>query len=434
MPDPDRAMSEPRRFAFALGAIALAGLIVRVTYVLAAKREEPLMGDAVIFTQQGYALAHGLGFINPVLYYFGGHVRQPNADHPPGFTVFLGALNLLGIDTPLGQRLAVAVVGVATIVVIGLIGRRIAGPRVGLLAALLAAVAPGVWVSDGQVLSEGPGLVAIAVAVLLAVELARSPNTKRAALFGVLAGLAALMRSEVALLLPLVIVPVALGLRADPRRALTILGASVAAFVLTISPWVVRNLVTFEHPILFSSGFDITIENTNCDVTYGGELLGWWSTQCIRGKGGPRPDVDESTRALKSRDAGFSYIGEHLDRFPVVVAARLGRMWGVYRPWQTAELMVVDGREKEIGIADAVSLWFLVPLSIAGVITLRRRRVPLAPLIAPVVVAASACMLAFGNPRYRTAAEVSLCVLPAVAIDAWLTRRAAERMETAAVD
>jgi 4-amino-4-deoxy-L-arabinose transferase-like glycosyltransferase len=423
-----------RRFKFALAVIALAGLIVRVTYVLVAKRHEPLMGDAVIFTQEGYALAHGLGFINPVLYYFGHGVKQANADHPPGLIVFLAAFNLMGIETPLGQRLAIAVVGGATIVLAGVIGRTIAGPRVGLVAALLAGFAPGVWVNDGQVLSEGPGLIVLALAVLLAVSFAREPSWKRGAAFGAATGLAALMRSEVGLLLPLIALPVAVGLRAARRRALTVFGAALGAFLLTISPWVIRNLTTFEHPIVFSSGFDITLENTNCDVTYGGELVGWWSPKCIRGRGGPQASVDESIRAEKSRDAGLTYIGDHLGRFPLVAAARLGRMWGVYRPGQTAQLMEGDGREKAIGLIDAISLWALVPLSIAGLVVLRRRRVPLSPLLAPIVVAMVACVLAFGNPRYRTAAEISLCVLPAIAVDAVLTTRATRRAATAEVN
>ena len=58
--------------------------------------------------------------------------------------------------------------GVGTIVVVGLVGRRVAGVRTGLLAAAIAAVSPLVWVNDGQMLSESMTMLTVAVAMLFA--------------------------------------------------------------------------------------------------------------------------------------------------------------------------------------------------------------------------------------------------------------------------
>jgi hypothetical protein len=69
-----------------------------------------------------------------------------------------------------------------------------------------------------------------------------------------------------------------------------------------------------------------------------------------------------------------------------------------------------------------LALYASVPLGIAGAVVLRRRRIPISPLVAPVFVATLSAMLAFGNPRYRASADIALVVLSAVALDALLRR------------
>jgi hypothetical protein len=89
-----------------------------------------------------------------------------------------------------------------------------------------------------------------------------------------------------------------------------------------------------------------------------------------------------------------------------------------------------------------LALYASVPLGIAGAVILRRRRVPISPLVAPVFVATLSAMLAFGNPRYRASADIALVVLSAIALDAllvrWTRRHApaepAGRAECGAVD
>ena len=55
---------------------------------------------------------------------------------------------------------------------------------------------------------------------------------------------------------------------------------------------------------------------------------------------------------------------------------------------------------------------------------LRRRRVTLIPLIALLVTVAVGVAFVYGFTRFRASAEVAIVLLAAVAIDAWLRRRA----------
>ena len=78
----------------------------------------------------------------------------------------------------------------------------------------------------------------------------------------------------------------------------------------------------------------------------------------------------------------------------------------------------------------------MVPFAIAGGIVLRRRRVPLTPLVAQFVVVAVTALAIYGLVRFRVPAEVALVVLAAVGVDRLVTRtrtrsRVGDQEETA---
>jgi hypothetical protein len=64
-----------------------------------------------------------------------------------------------------------------------------------------------------------------------------------------------------------------------------------------------------------------------------------------------------------------------------------------------------------------VSYWLLLVPGFIGGVALRRRRVPLYPLLAFVVTVIISVAPSIGDPRYRAAAEVPLVLLGAVGID-----------------
>jgi 4-amino-4-deoxy-L-arabinose transferase-like glycosyltransferase len=421
----------PRRFHLGLLVITAVGLAVRLVYVLAVKGHEAPQGDAITFFLQGHFLANGHGFVNAPLLAFR-HVSQPAADHPPLFSSYLALLDLLGIRTFLGARLGVAVLGTGTIAVVGLVGRRVAGPRAGLIAAGIAAVSPLVWVNDGQILSESMTMLVIAGAILLAYRFWDRRDGLAAVLFGAACGVAALVRSELILFAPMVAIPLVVGMRslATRRRVELLLVAGIAGAVV-FAPWAIRNSVAFEHPVPFGTGSDITLENTNCRSTYYGPLLGWWDQACASN---PSLTRDQSEQGPDQRRHALDFVDSHITRVPVVLAARIGRLWGLFRPIQTVDLMRDEGRERAVGIAGLVALYVTTAAGIVGAVILRRRRVPISPLVVPVIVATVSAMLAFGNPRYRAEADIALVVLAAVAVDAWLARRKGESAEAPEVE
>src|SRR4051794_39721427 len=137
-----------RRFAFALAAIALAGLILRLTYVIAV-RHDVVGGDGFGYALNALNLAHGKGFTEPFA-----RAATPDAIHPPAWATVLMLPALFGLRTFLQLQVLACLVGTTSVVFIGMCGKRLAGARAGLIAAGIAAVYPGFWMFERELLSE----------------------------------------------------------------------------------------------------------------------------------------------------------------------------------------------------------------------------------------------------------------------------------------
>jgi hypothetical protein len=113
----------------------------------------------------------------------------------------------------------------------------------------------------------------------------------------------------------------------------------------------------------------------------------------------------------------------HAGRVPAVLAARLGRLYDVFRPAQMRTYEASEGRPARSERLGVWLFWLLAPLAIAGAWLLRRRRQPLAILLVPVAMVTATALLTYGSTRFRFAAEPSIVVLAAVTVDALWRRR-----------
>jgi hypothetical protein len=161
-----------RGFALGLAAIAVAAFAVRLAYALALVRSAPLVGDALEFHLQANALADGKGYIQVLGIADPGRLR-PTADKPPLFPLLEAAVSVLGGRSWAWHHLVGVLAGTGTTVVVGLLGRRAGGPRVGLLAAGIAAVYPVLVETDGSLRSESVYALAVALVLLAALRTAR---------------------------------------------------------------------------------------------------------------------------------------------------------------------------------------------------------------------------------------------------------------------
>ena len=165
-------------FGRRLALIAVAALGIRLLYALVLVRDAPLLGDALQFHLQANYLADGLGYVQPFLLRDTG-VAQASADKPPLFPFLEAGVSLLGGRSWAWHHLVGVLAGTGTVVVCGLLGRKVAGPAVGLGAAALAAVYPVLVATDGSLRSESVYALAIALVLLAALRLREAPSAGR---------------------------------------------------------------------------------------------------------------------------------------------------------------------------------------------------------------------------------------------------------------
>ena len=469
---PEGPREQRARFHYRLGlaVIALVALAVRWVEILFVRPEcgpdgEGPAGcvaivaginDPLYVHLQGKAIAEGHWFVDPLWLRSTGEAVA-SAQKPPLYPLLLGLASSLGLTSITAHRLFSGVLGVVSVLLIATAAQRIGGRRAGLAAGAIAAIYPMFWVNDLLLQTESVFAGIAAIVLLAAYRFWREPTTANAVWLGLAVGLATLTRAESALLGLFLVLPLAL--RATTLlwrdRVLRLLVSAVAA-VMLVSPWVIWNLSRFEEPVYVSTGAGAVLNTASCDQTYFGDNLGYYgecfdlatvpaATQrrmcerigleagCfadpeqferVQASLQDRAVYDESERELIARDQATAYIADHTSRLPVVMVARVGRMWDLYRPDQNVRFNdQLEGRGERASQAGLVLYYLLWPAAAWGAIWLFRRRVTLIPLVAPMLVITVTAALAFGTTRYRIPADVALVVAAGVGIGALLSRR-----------
>ena len=397
-------------------------------------------GDDFFYHWQANALAEGKGFLNPFVWQAVGTVK-PSAAHPPLYSLYLSVFSWLGLDTPLDHRLASCLLGVAAVVVVGLLGRRVAGDRAGLIAAGLAAVYPQLWINDGMLISESMYVLFVATHAALRVPRLGLPalDRRRAARRRDRAELAHAAPRPSSSCRSSAFPTSSRGARRFGRRLRLVVVMGLACLVV-ILPWWVRNLTTFNDPTFLATGNGVVLQAANCDGAYYGQFLGYWDIKCVIGDRPPRtpeeqklfeqtrvPGLtylqvndprDDSEYDTDARKTAFDYIENHKARAPVVAAARVGRVWGVFRPEQDVNFDIFFERRGHWPSWTGAWMYYaLLPLAVYALVIMRKRRIPIWPPIAIFAMVTITVAIAIGITRYRVGADVALVFLGGVAID-----------------
>ena len=233
-------------FGRRLGIVAAVGFVWRLALLVVDKWDQELLfNDSIYYSEWAKQLTEGRFFRE-------GFNDLPTAEHGPLTSVLMVPFSWM--DDPVAyQRLVTVICGTATIVVIGLLGRAVRGDRVGIVAAVIAALYANLWINDGLVMSESVSVLAVSAVLLSAhrVFVVGRTDARSLVVLGVLCGLAALARSELVLFVPMLALTVIV-LR-PPRDAAPGMsqrwagaGILVATAVAVLLPWVVPNLVRFE--------------------------------------------------------------------------------------------------------------------------------------------------------------------------------------------
>jgi hypothetical protein len=241
----------------ALAVIVILGLGLRLNAALYPSLDP---GTGTIVAYQGND-SKAYGQIAEELYRTGRYGTEKMlhpADWSPVAPFFYAGIYRLtgGVNEEAG-RAAVAVLGALMVLLVYLLGRRLGGPGVGLLAALLAAIYPTFIDNSEQILSEPIAAFTLAAAVL-GFLWASDPGRPLWAwlLPGAMLGATALARPEY---LPFVAVLALVALfRVAGRRGYRIGFASAAlfaaAFCAVLAPWAARNYLVLDRFVPVTTG------------------------------------------------------------------------------------------------------------------------------------------------------------------------------------
>jgi 4-amino-4-deoxy-L-arabinose transferase-like glycosyltransferase len=427
----------PQRFGrttlIALALIAVVGLGARA-YVVANPVANPA-DDSHAY----YALAKALYTEGS----FGGPTFEDSSDWSPGAPLLYAASFYASGGAREGTaRIVEALLGVAAIVVVFLLGKRLgdvagAGPgrrlgsAVGLLAAFAVAVYPPFIHSTGELMSEPPAILTLPAAVLAFLWASERECLRAWLLPGLLFGLTAMFRPEYLFVggAFVVLAAIRVGGARGWRPGLAGAGLLTVALLLPIVPWTIRNVDVLGRVVPISTGSGKALY-VGTYLPADGEYQRVKALLLKRYEG---RDLDPHSAALEAvdpaplfdrvadrypdlpRDSALGKIGkENLSKYlgddPVgyagMTARKVGRMWssGV-------------GEAMSGGIGRAVQI-LLVALGLAGFVLLglRRRWWELIALATPILLVTAIGAASLAAPRRNEVLMTLVFPLAALAL------------------
>jgi hypothetical protein len=387
-----------RNFYASITAVVAFGFLLRLRYALSLGAVTG--GDAQWYSYGGLALSEGQGFVHPGRFHFWGDTTV-SYFKPPLWQGMLAIPSWLLPDDPvLAQRLFACLIGSATVLVIGLTVRKLAGPIAGIFAAALAAVYPNLVVLDGLLLVESIYGLTIAAILLATYRLLENPSVLSAAVLGILFGLAALQRTDSLVLLLILFFPLLWKMRGSDVGPLKIAVMSVLCTLFIVVPWSIYATSSSTTLVPIATNARESLVNDNCSETWFGPNAGYWSNSCIESPPGEK---------------GLRFAVRHAESFPRLALQRIGRTFDFYEPAQNARLAaLIDGRSPDLTLLGRFVWWMSLPLAIFGAMQCRRLKIWLWPLLCPVFLSIGLSVISHGETRFRVAAEIGIIMLAGI--------------------
>lgn len=414
-------------------------VVLRLVWVAVGARPPRILADPALYYYAALQIACGRGYVSlggePCV--AGAHPFR-TAYYPPGYPYFLGTVQRVLVATGLDRHTVVvagvlqALLGGVAVVAVVVVGRRLGGRAVGIVAGAVLACWPNLVVYAGLLLSETLFVTALAVGLagILTMDDGGRRRWWRAVVGGGALGVAALVRPQVLLVVPALVVAWTvsrLGWREVLRRA----AVPVVGVVVVAAPWAVRNASVFGSFVPFS-----TNGGDNLCVGFHPGARGGFSIPdyCDTGEFYTDGPAAELRRDREARSRALRFVRSHPGALPMLSLRKLAI---TYRTDTDGLFAAVSfGKDQFLGSAFGPlkvvvgTGWVVVVVTAAVgmVVTVRsgwrRRRTDptglclvtttLAGLFVPV--------LFFGDPRFKVAVAPCLAVLAGVGLVALWSR------------
>jgi 4-amino-4-deoxy-L-arabinose transferase-like glycosyltransferase len=415
-----------RRTLIALACIAAVGLVARAVVVV-----HPI-ADPADDSHAYYAIAKSLyeegTFGGPE--FKGG--KEATSDWSPGAPwLYAGLFVVTGGPREGTIRILEALMGVGTILVVFLLGWRLGGRWPALLGALGVAIYPPFIHTVGEIMSEPPAMLSLPSAILAFLWAWDGKSPWRWLVPGILFGCTAMFRPEYALVAAAFVVIAAARWihRREWAFGATAVGLMVAALLLPIVPWTIRNIVVLERlvPISTGSGNALYVgtfypaggeyqrvkallyeRETGISLPPHSQALNKVNPTPLFDKVASRyPELPVDSALSKIGKENFSkYFGEHPLGYIGMLFEKVGRMWSSG-----------PGAALETGLGKVIQV-LLVLLGVAGLVLLgfRRRWLETLCLATPIVLVTLVGAATLAAPRRNEILMTLIIPLAALAI------------------
>jgi hypothetical protein len=337
----------------------------------------------------------------------------------PGYPVFLtltgGGASSSVTALPGSVKAAQSIVGAIGVVLIGLGAFRLGGRRPAIVAAGIAAVFPPlVWIA-GYAYSEAlfwPIGLALGIVASRMFEAPPGQVVSRAAVCGVVTGVAILVRAATTLFVPIT------ALWLLWTRRFTMLGFFLAGTLAVVGPWSIRTSIAQGRAVLIASDGGVTFWTGNNALATG------------EGDQAANPQLKLASQALRAANPGLTE--EQME--PIYYRESVG--WIKSHPidwlWLMTKkvfyLIVPIGPSYQLHSsryysATVLSLALIVPLAVMGSWRLRGRRIRLAGMWLLAAAAVATCLIFFPQERFRIPVLDPALILLASGV--WLADRSA---------
>lgn len=407
----------PRAWLAGVLFVALAARLAAGVWWQSRLADDFYFGDSQSYWVLARAIARGDS------YQFG----SPDAKvfRTPGYPLALAPLFVIFGDEPpiLAARAWGAVLGTMAVAAVYGLGRQLWDARVGLAAALVAAIYPGAIAMSIFVLSEALFSPLMLVQLLLWIAAVRAVRSTRALAWGLSAGMAAglatLARPSWLAFVPLAAI-VVLAFSRERRRHLLVGSVMMLGFVLVMLPWWIRNAqvtgrfvpTSLQMGISLYDGWNPRADGSS-DLSLATQII---SVERKRLVAEDDPDVFEYRLDRRFRELATSWATTHPAEVLSLAGTKLLRLWNVWPnepafralPFRAAVfasfvpvmLLAIIGtwRFRELGwplLLCWLPALYITLLHIVFVSSLRYRE----PVMLPLLSIAAACLLRWqANP------------------------------------
>lgn len=401
-------------------ALALVALVLRIGLIAATDGYAPVH-DALDYDRHARSIAAGDGYPPPILVL---DRSTPSAFRPPLYPHTLALVYKVAPGTQTAGRLAGALLGAISVLLLFVIADRLWGRPVAWVAASLSAVFPPLVALSGALTVESL-FIPIELGLVLAVlGYTRTGALRWAALGGALCGLAWLTRANGFILaLPLVWGIVAARSRPTLRGSLGISAIALVIAALIVAPWAIRNAIAFDGKFIpVSDTFGYGLAGTyNDQARSDPEKKGEWrppnevpdNVPIFLRRGNDEAEIDDELG-----EKALRYIADHPG---YAIEAPLLNGYRLLNPLASSQLREIsyDAMNIPDRLRDVVTYSYLAVALLAGlgaVLAVRRRELgPLWLWSIPILVGLSFAILS-GEPRYRTTLDPFFLLLAAVAL------------------